>query len=142
MKRVYVETNFLVDLLRPLRTKEATALHSRHGNDIELTIPWCCFKEVERTLMDRVVDEDIGFASTANAVWARLREEAPGEWESRNPSVHQFLDAVRDLQRRARADCVIEIEKLMDAVVVVPMSQRATDRALEFSRVKRLKPFD
>ncbi len=47
--------------------------------------------------MDRVVDEDMGFASTANAVWARLREDAPSKWKPRNPSVHQFLDAVRDL---------------------------------------------
>jgi len=42
MKHVFVETNFLVDLLRPFPSKDAEALFARNdGADLRLYIPWC-----------------------------------------------------------------------------------------------------
>lgn len=41
MKHVFVETNFLVDLLRPRSKRSATELFARHGSDVALYIPWC-----------------------------------------------------------------------------------------------------
>ena len=41
MKHVFVETNFLVYLLRPFPTPEAQALFDRNGVDVTLHVPWC-----------------------------------------------------------------------------------------------------
>jgi len=142
MIRVYVETNFLVELLRPLPGEEARALYFRHGKDVQLVIPWCSFKEVERTLLDEVIDRDIGFAGNAGRVWASLRREDPDRWQNHGRPVQEFLNTVRDLRSQAREDCVRRIEELSRRVVLIPPSESATQRALEFSRTKRLKPFD
>lgn len=142
MKRTYVETNFLVDLLRPFPSQEARNLYARHGQDLELAIPWCCFKEVERTLMERVIAEDVGFSAQAKAVWADLRQTDPNKWNAHGRSVQRFLKEVRNRHQEARANCQQAIQQVMQSVVVLPLSQRATERALEFSRLKLLKPFD
>lgn len=62
MKHVFVETNFLVDPLRPFPSKDAGALFARNdGVDLRLYIPWRSQSEAWRTLSDRIVREDPGF---------------------------------------------------------------------------------
>ena len=64
MKHVFVETNFLVALLRPFPQKPACDLYSRHRHNIELHIPWCAFTEASRTL-ERIIREDLAFVDGA-----------------------------------------------------------------------------
>jgi predicted nucleic acid-binding protein len=62
MKHVFVETNFLVELLRPSPAKDAEQLFARNdGVDLRLYVPWCSQSEVWRTLSDRIIREDLGF---------------------------------------------------------------------------------
>src|SRR5690606_6514825 len=62
MKHVFVETNFLIELLRPFPSKDAERLFARNdGVDLRLYIPWCSQSEAWRTLKDRIIGEDLGF---------------------------------------------------------------------------------
>lgn len=76
MKRVYVETNFLVDLLRPFPARAAKELHELHQDGgLRLTVPWCALKEAQRTF-ERVIRDDVGFEDLAGKAWAHLRPTA------------------------------------------------------------------
>ncbi|MGD0679700.1 MAG: hypothetical protein ABSC94_30300 [Polyangiaceae bacterium] len=58
MKHVFVETNFLVSLLRPFPAQDALDLFAR--NDLRLYIPWCSQAEARRTLTE-IIKADLGF---------------------------------------------------------------------------------
>jgi hypothetical protein len=60
MKHVFVETNFLVELVRPFPARAAEQLVARNGADVTLYAPWVSVVEAKRTL-DRVINEDLGF---------------------------------------------------------------------------------
>jgi hypothetical protein len=61
VKHVFVETNFLVDLLRPLPSADAEALFERfQRGELQLYVPWASVSEAKRTL-DRIMADDLGF---------------------------------------------------------------------------------
>ncbi|WP_433929122.1 hypothetical protein AB3662_36495 [Sorangium cellulosum] len=62
MKHVFVETNFLVDLLRPFPVRDAETLFERVANDLILHIPWVSVSEAKRTITTKLIGEDLGFA--------------------------------------------------------------------------------
>jgi predicted nucleic acid-binding protein len=64
MKHVFVETNFLIELLRPFPSKDAERLFAcNDGVNLRLYIPWCSQSEAWRTLKDRIINEDLGFTT-------------------------------------------------------------------------------
>lgn len=70
--RVYVETNFVIDLLRPFPKEGATELFDRHrSSELTLLVPWCSLKEAQRTL-ERVVRSDLGFDDVAGKAWTQI----------------------------------------------------------------------
>ena len=61
MKHVFVETNFLISLLRPFPAQDALDLFARNdGVNLRLYIPWCSQAEARRTLTD-IIKADLGF---------------------------------------------------------------------------------
>ena len=61
MKHVFVETNFLISLLRPFPAKDALDLFGRNdGVNQRLHIPWCSQAEARRALT-HIIATDLGF---------------------------------------------------------------------------------
>ena len=86
MITVFVETNFLVDVLRPLPSPEASALLDRHvRGEVQLWLPWCCAAEASRTLT-RVIDEDLGFADRMVRFAASEYQKRPGSFDKSVPA--------------------------------------------------------
>ncbi|MGE0323617.1 MAG: hypothetical protein AB7K71_27055 [Polyangiaceae bacterium] len=137
MKHVHVETNFIVDLLRPFATRAALALHARHGQDITLHIPWCAISEARWTLPE-VINEDLAFPDLAGRFLRNQRMLSKGQASS----VKEFID----LARKVRVDTTFSypdaIANFAQSVTVIPPSQQAVDETLSIRRAKRLKPFD
>lgn len=142
MKRVYVETNFLVDLLRPLRQRPAQRLWQRHTSaDIRLTVPWCSLKEAQRTLQ-RIVRQDLGFAETAGLFRGRLFANNAELARRLGPAVDEFLDEARKARGDAEATLLQSLEQVRTQVDVVHASERTAELAVTLNREKYLKPFD
>ncbi len=142
MKRVYVETNFLVDLLRPFPGREALELNERHQNgELRLSVPWCALKEAQRTF-ERVIRDDVGFEDLAGRAWAQIFQADSTRWKTHGSAVTDFIDAVRDLRVTALGSIGSRLRSFASSVDVIPPSERATDFTLRLSRRKELKPFD
>jgi hypothetical protein len=75
VKHVYVETNFIIDLLRPLPSQGATDLYAEHGKNLTLHVPWCALTEARRKL-EEIIREDLSFVDNAGRFLRRLRAES------------------------------------------------------------------
>jgi predicted nucleic acid-binding protein len=141
MKHVFVETNFLVDLLRPFPSKDAEKLFARNnGADLRLYIPWCSQSEAWRTLKDRIIGEDLGF-TTAMMKFAVRRWLA-----DRSLFDKAEIDKVRALADADRTAALTTLEqRIQDAVSKmesIDPSPAVVARTLQVFKVKSLKPFD
>ncbi|AUX42882.1 uncharacterized protein SOCE26_043190 [Sorangium cellulosum] len=141
MKHVFVETNFLIDLLRPFPSRDAEQLFARNnGVDLRLYIPWCSQSEAWRTLKDRIIGEDLGF-TTAMMKFAVRRWVA-----DRTLFDKQEVDKVHRLADADRATALTSLEqRLHDAVAKmerIDPSPAVIARTLQVFKIKSLKPFD
>lgn len=141
MTRVYVETNFLVDLLRPREMRAAEKLFARHGGDVTLAIPWCSFSEAKRVL-ERVIREDLAFRSAAGRFMKILRGRDAALAAQVQAPVNLFLQAASETFDEKLAAYVSELGRLAARLVVLEPSPRATEIAVDVNRRKALKPFD
>jgi hypothetical protein len=138
MKHVFVETNFLVSLVRPFPEQEAVALF--HRNDLKLYIPWCSQAEAHRTLSDRVINEDLGFTrSLMKFVVKRWPPERTLFDKREVDKVKALADADRvtafqTLGQRI-SDTVARMERIDPSSAVI-------ERTLRIFTVKTLKPWD
>lgn len=76
MNHVFAETNFLVDLLRPLPAKDAVDLFERIGKDVTLHIPWVSVSEAKRTIPAKISRDDLGFADLVGKFGVKLLESS------------------------------------------------------------------
>src|ERR1700722_13419076 len=77
MRHVFVETNFLVDLLRPIPAPTAEALFARNDAvDLRLYIPWCSQSEARRTLR-HIINADLGFIDPIMKFVVRVWRQNP-----------------------------------------------------------------
>lgn len=141
MKHVFVETNFLIDLLRPFPSKDAEALFARNdGVDLRLHIPWCSQSEAWRTLSDRIIREDLGFTDA-------MMKFALRRWlADRTLFDKAEVEKVRDLANADRAAALRTLEQRIQETVtsmarIDPMPP-VVARTLRVFMVKSLKPFD
>lgn len=142
MKRVYVETNFLVALLRPFPGREAQELNELHqSGKLRLSVPWCALKEAQRTF-ERVIRDDVGFEDLAWKAWAQLFQADSTKWKPHGNAVTDFIEAVRGLRATALSSIGSRLQSFANSVDVIPPSEKATDFTLRLSRRKELKPFD
>jgi hypothetical protein len=140
VRYVFVETNFVVELLRPLPASAATALLDLHlRGQVSLLLPWCCASEARRTL-DRVISEDLGFRDKMMRFAAVEYQRNPGGFDK---SAVDFLRSVADSARVEAIQTIdARIADLVAKVSVIPPSEAVVRRTLGMFAVKALKPFD
>lgn len=141
MKHVFVETNFLVELLRPFPSKDAQDLYARNdGVNLRLYAPWCSQSEAWRTLKDRIIGEDLGFTKA-------MMKFAVRRWVADNSSFDKReVDKLQKLADAERTAALKSLEqRLQDSVAKlqrIDPSPTVIARTLEVFKVKALKPFD
>lgn len=140
MKHVFVETNFLVDLLRPFPGADAHTLFKRNQiGDVRLYLPWCVRAEAKRTLR-RVINEDLGF--TVNMI-----KFVSARWpHERDLFDRREIHKVKKLAEKDRIDALRTLDiRLQDAIAqmtVIEPSPAVVENTLRVFDVKVLKPFD
>jgi len=138
-KHVFVETNFLVDLLRPFPSRDAEALFARNGVDVCLYVPWCSQSEAYRTLPE-IIRQDLGFTD------AMMRFSVRRWLSDKTLFDKRELDKVQKLAKGDRADALASLEqRLQEAVAtmeIIAPSPAVVARTLRVFTVKSLKPFD
>lgn len=141
MKHVFVETNFLVDLLRPRPSRDAVDLfRGNDGVNLRLYIPWCSQSESLRTLNERIIKEDLGFTDAMMACALR-------HWLANRAAFDRAeIEKLRDLadNERVQAFRTIEarIQTAVDRMTRIDPSPDVITRTLQVFKVKSLKPFD
>jgi len=141
MKHVFVETNFLIDLLRPFPSKDAEQLFGRNdGVNMRLYIPWCSRSEAWRTLKDRIISEDLGFTTA-------MMKFAVRRWLADKTSFDKReIDKVRILADADRTAALTSLEQRIQEAVAkmesIDPSPAVVARTLQVFKVKSLKPFD
>ena len=141
MKHVFVETNFLVELLRPFPDRAAVALGARHGTDVTLHIPWCAFAEARRTL-ERIIREDLGFIEGTSRFLGAVMSGTPRPDAALHANVRDLVERARVVRRESLFDYLDRLEEQQRRVVVIPPSATGAGRTLQLFRVKVLTPFD
>jgi hypothetical protein len=139
VKHVFVETNFLVAVTRPLSHPTAKKLleDGRRGL-VALHIPWCAVTEARRT-MQHIINEDLGFDT--QMLGFALKELFPTD-KAKFAVVQELAGKVRTARRLASADLNSEIDTVIASMRVIPPSAEAVDRTLSIWTVKNLPPFD
>jgi len=141
MKHVFVETNFLIDLLRPFPSKDAERLFARNdGITLRLYIPWCSQSEAWRTLNDRILKEDLGFTEA-------MMKFAVQRWRAdRTLFDMKEVQKVEALAKASRSAALTSLEqRLQDAMAKmerIDPTPPVIARTLQVFKVKSLKPFD
>lgn len=141
MKHVYVETNFIIDLLRPFAKKGATDLRARDGQDLILHVPWCSLTEAKRTL-ERIIHEDLGFVDNAGRFLGQLGAAPGGPDRSLHQAATKFVKLAREARWGALSDYTDRLDAFAKSVDVLPPSPPATERTVDVFRRKSLNPFD
>lgn len=140
MKHVFVETNFLVDLLRPSPSKDADALYARNDNvNLRLYVPWCSQSEAWRTL-NRVISEDLGFVEAMMRFTVR-------RWTADRTLFEKVeIDKLRGLAKADHAAALTSLATRIQATVAsiarIDPTPEVVARTLQIFTVKALKPFD
>lgn len=140
MKHVFVETNFLVSLLRPFPAQGALDLFARNDNiDLRLYVPWCSQAEARRTLTE-IIKADLGFTGT-------MMEFVRRRWlADRTLFDKREIDKVKRLADEARREALQTLDqRITDAVgrtARIDPSADVVARTLQVFSVKALKPFD
>lgn len=141
MKHVFVETNFLISLLRPFPERDAKSLYERHGKDLELRIPWCAFTEARRTL-EQIVREDLSFIDGCGKFLGALMGADSRPDAAFQQHVEDFIKRSREFRKQRFFDYPNRIEGIKASVAVIEPSRAVVDRTLGLFKTKALPPFD
>jgi hypothetical protein len=139
VKRVFVETNFLVGMARPLQEERASRLAHRSGRDVTLYVPWCSVTEARRTLL-RVIDDDLGFDQTM--LKFAVRALLPIGDHPAIATIDAFAKRAREARRVAKAGADAAIDALVRTMEIIPPSPDVVGETLRIWAVKNLPPFD
>lgn len=139
MKHVFVETNFLLEVVRPCPQAAAEKLLRRNGSDVILYIPWCSVTEARRTV-HRVIDDDLGF-DQAMMKFA-MREFLPAGDRTSLAVLNSFAKRAREARRVAKSATDAVITGHANNMSVIEPSPRVIAETLRIWTVKKLPPFD
>lgn len=140
MNHVFVETNFIVDALRPFPKPAATALLDRVGGDVTLYIPWVAIAEAKRTMV-RIISEDLGFMD-GMLRFAALEFQS-GQLSSSEKPVVDALGARAHVMRTAAINnASSRIDALAAQAQIIEPTRPVITKTLAVFNVKSLKPFD
>lgn len=141
MKHVFVETNFLVDLLRPLPTRDAASLFSRVGTDVNLYIPWVSISEAKRTISTKIVEQDLGFADAVTRFSVKQLRSAILSTADMPP-----IQALVELVKKTRASALSGVDAAVDLaaqkMTIIPPSAEVVAKTMSLYPIKSLPPFD
>lgn len=138
MKYVFVETNFLINVVRPMVDRTARSLLER--GDVTLHVPWCAINEAARTLRQRIINEDLGFT---NAMLAFAQVEFLEKNDTASMSAIQKLAEAADQARGRRlASIKSDLDVLTSRMQIIPPSEDVVRSTLDLWKVKSLPPFD
>jgi hypothetical protein len=137
-KHVFVETNFLIDLLRPMQSQSVNDLFVRHGQDLYLYIPWCCQSEAARTL-DRIIDDDFSFIKNMMTFSQKLH--LPSNPQGMKP-FHDLKRWVEPQQRQAKKDYLNNIRETCQKISIIEPMPNVINKTLTIFQKKLLAPFD
>lgn len=144
MKHVFVETNFLIELLRPFPSREAgqhaaQLLERAKANDLVLYLPWCAKVEATRTLFAKI-EEDLGFAENMMKFAVKTFTAGAARFDKRE------VDKLHEQAREARKDASSTIKKRIEEVAarttVIEPTKEVINRTLKIFETRSLKPFD
>ena len=140
MKQVFVETNFLIELLQPFPQRDATKLFDRATVDVALHIPWVSITEAKRTLSS-IISKDLDFDDRVNKLGVQLLK-AGALLKSDMPPVQAFVAHIK----RERASALTTADDRVDAAVavmnVIPPSPAVVAKTMAVHPIKYLPPFD
>jgi hypothetical protein len=145
VKHVFVETNFLIELVRPFPGRDATNLFARRvaaggAADVRFYVPWVSVVEAKRTL-DRIIREDLGFEDA-------MRRFSVKQFLSHVIAAgdKQFLDTFAGSVSAARTRALTSIRQTVDGVVadmeIIEPTRDVVQKTLAIYPIKSLPPFD
>ncbi len=140
MKRVFVETNFLIELLRPLPSSGAVELFSRAQKDVVLYLPWVSVPETKRTL-ERIVKEDLGLADRINKFRIKLLREGTLQKADQKP-YERLEDLLKEHQYEALKSLNTSVDAAVTKMTIIEPSKAVIQKTMQLFPVKRLPPFD
>jgi len=147
VKHVFVETNFLVEVLRPLPTPQKRArdlLKRREQGEITLYIPWCSVTKVRRTLID-IIRRDLGFHDEMQR-FAGLQMKAAREAKREAGFDNREIKKLKALAENATTEAIKSkndrISHLVASLEIIQPSERVIEKTMEVCDIKTLKPFD
>jgi hypothetical protein len=140
LKHVFVETNFIIELVRPLPGPDAEKLFARQGADVRLHLPWASVVEAKRTL-DRIIREDLGFDDSMQRFGVRRFRAG-----SLSQDEKKVLDHFATIAKAARETALKSIGSDVDAKVakmeLIEPTKGVITKTLSIYPIKSLPPFD
>jgi predicted nucleic acid-binding protein len=141
VKHVFVETNFLISVLRPFPARGAQRLLERAvAGELRLHVPWVALSEVKRTLT-RVMDEDLDFR-------ANMLRYAVQDLQARNVTqgemqvIQRLADRAKAMHGTALQNIHGNVDALASKVRVINPSEAVVKKTLAVFPIKQLPPFD
>lgn len=145
MKHVFIETNFIVDLLRPFPNAEAEFLLQSHNDRrLQLHVPWSSVAEAKRTL-DRIIVEDLGFTDkmmkfTVSQFLECRQAGNPTPFDKRE------IDKLKQMAEMAKTEAFrtknARVDDFAAQVHIIEPSKSVIATTLKLFDTKSLKPFD
>jgi hypothetical protein len=140
LKHVFVETNFIVEVVRPSPSPDALKLLGRQGKDVELHVPWAALVESKRTL-ERIIREDLGFDAPMLKRAAReLKAAAISKDEMR--ILQQFVARTKGDREKALKAIAKDVDAAAAKMSMIEPSKEVIAKTLSLYQVKSLPPFD
>ena len=141
MKQVFVETNFLVDLLRPFPKRDATTLFARVGGDVALHLPWVSIPEAKRTITSKIVDEDLGFADLVSMFGVKLLNSGTIA-KTDMPAIQVLAQQIKTVRAATLKSVNADVDTAVSKMSVILPSPGVVAKTLSLYPLKSLPPFD
>jgi predicted nucleic acid-binding protein len=145
MRRVFVETNWLVEYATPAhhKTPAALELFDRAANgEIKLYLPVICFAEARRPIFKRFQSTNEADRIRQFLLWARDTGVVDA---AEDEATRRVLDRMEGREKAdlERLNEVFDNLKAADAIEIFNLSQEMLERCADLSYLKLdLQPFD
>jgi len=140
VNHVFVETNFIIDVLRPFPAPAAATLLARVGADVTLHLPWVAVAEAKRTLV-RVIGEDLGFTQTMER-FAAAEFKAGNLSNTEKPVIDRLAKRATDVRVAEISAAVARVDALAARTELIEPTKAVVTRTLGLFAVRSLKAFD
>lgn len=140
MKHVFVESNFVIELLRPFAGPDAAKLFARQGADVQLHIPWAAVVESKRTL-GRLIAEDLGFDGTM-LKFGVIQLKNAGITKDEMKVLQKFGKMTKSAREKALKNASSAVDAAVGKMTLIEPTKDVITKTLAMYQVKSLQPFD